>query len=267
MFWVKGIYFLVHILSFIIICDLGSGSDPQYQDYAINPLGTIYQNIESQKAIAPFLSSKEFLDWTDQVSRQSLLQRANQVKLNSNALNSTNQENNQTDLNGLFQNLISQLSNFSAPQRNNNTSNGGILNAFQNIFNNVNPQLFNNILGSLFANGNSSNIRNVFQNSSSNNGVGNILQTILQNPDIGNVITSMLSGGNTGVFSGLDLQNIAQQLTSGNIDPSTAGNMLILYLNGIVQYTNASANCRSDVVKVISGLQSMQPWALKSKFM
>ncbi|XP_048777960.2 nose resistant to fluoxetine protein 6-like [Ostrea edulis] len=267
MYRMKGMQFLVHILSLIIICDFGSGSDLRYQDYAINPVGAIYQKIESQKAIAPFLSSKEFLEWTDQVSRHSLLNRANQVKLDPNALNNTNQGSNQTDLSGLFQNLISELSNFTAPETNNssrnNTSNGGLGNVFQNILNNINPQLFNNILGSLFSNGIPSSPSNGSQNNSPNDDSGNVLQNILQNPDIGKTIASMLGGGNAGVFSGLDLENIAQQLSSGNIDPSTAGRMLILYLNGIVQYTNASANCRSDIIGVISGLQSMQPWALK----
>ncbi|XP_048777957.2 nose resistant to fluoxetine protein 6-like isoform X2 [Ostrea edulis] len=256
---IKGVHFVVHILSFIIVCNFGSGSDLRYQDYAINPVGTLHQKIESQKAIAPFLSSKEFLEWTDQVSKHSLLKRANQIKLDPNALNSTNQESNQTDLSGLFQNLISELSNFTAPETNNssqnNISNGGLGNVFQNIL--------NNFLGSLSSNGNSSGPSNGSQNNSSNDGFGNIFQNILQNPNIGKFIGSMLGGGNTGVSSGLDFGKIAQQLTSGNIDPSTAGKMLMLYLNGIVQYTNASANCRSDVVRVISGLQSTQPWALK----
>jgi hypothetical protein len=231
-------------------------------------VGAIYKKIESQKAIAPFLSSKEFLEWTDQLSRNSLLKRAKRVNLDPNALNNTNQGNNQTDLSSLFQNLISQLSNVSAPQTNssseNNTSGGGLGNAFQNIFNNIGSQLFNNILGSLSPNVNSSSPSNGSQNNPTN-GFGDILQNVLQNPNIGRIIGSMLGGGNTGVSSGLDFGNLAQQLTSGNIDLSTAGGLLALYLNGIVQYTNASANCRSDVVKVISGLQSMQPWALKSK--
>jgi hypothetical protein len=265
---IEGVHFVVLILSFIIICDFGSGSDLRYQDYAINPVGAIYHKIESQKAIAPFLRSKEFVEWTDRVSKHSLLKRAKQVRLDPNALNSTDPGNNQTNLSGLFQNLISQLSNLNAPQRNkssqNDTSNSGQGNAFQNIFN-ISSQLFNNILGSLSPDANSGSPTNSSQDNPPN-GFGDILQNVLQNPNIGRIIGSMLGGGNTDVSSGLDFGNLAQQLTSGNIDLSTAGGLLALYLNGIVQYTNASANCRSDVVKVISGLQSMQPWALKSKY-
>uniref|UniRef100_K1PPN2 Nose resistant to fluoxetine protein 6 n=1 Tax=Magallana gigas TaxID=29159 RepID=K1PPN2_MAGGI len=218
----------------------------------INPLGNLQRKLEAQKAIQPFLSSKPFLEWTSQLSKQSLLKRANQVDLRK--LNDTAPVTDSNPINTFLQNILGQFTNTSQ----NNTSSNGVGDAFQN--------LFNGVLGSLSAGGDQAKASNGSQNGSPAGSFGNFLQNITQNTNgIGNLITSMLgaNGGKGGATSGMNLGNILQLLSGGNVDPSTIGNILMSFLNGAVQGTNASTACQGDFIKVIKGLQNMEAWALK----
>uniref|UniRef100_A0A8W8LAM1 Nose resistant-to-fluoxetine protein N-terminal domain-containing protein n=1 Tax=Magallana gigas TaxID=29159 RepID=A0A8W8LAM1_MAGGI len=218
----------------------------------INPLGNLQRKLEAQRAIQPFLSSKPFLEWTSQLSKQSLLKRANQVNLR--ILNDTAPVTDSNPINTFLQNFFGQLTNTSQ----NNTSSSGVGDAFQN--------LLNGVLGSLSAGGDQAKASNGSQNGSPAGSFGNFLQNITQNTNgIGNLITSMLgaSGGKGGATSGMNLGNILQLLSGGNVDPSTIGNILMSFLNGAVQGTNASTACQGDFIKVIKGLQNMEAWALK----
>uniref|UniRef100_A0A8W8LEU9 Nose resistant-to-fluoxetine protein N-terminal domain-containing protein n=3 Tax=Magallana gigas TaxID=29159 RepID=A0A8W8LEU9_MAGGI len=215
----------------------------------INPLGNLQRKLEAQKAIQPFLSSKPFLEWTSQLSKQSLLKRANQVDLRK--LNDTAPVTDSNPINTFLQNVLGQLTNTFQ----NNTSSSGIGDAFQN--------LVNGVLGSLSAGGDQAKASNGSQNGSPAGSFGNFLQNITQNTNgIGNLITSMLgaNGGKGGATSGMNLGNILQLLSGGNVDPST---ILMSFLNGAVQGTNASTACQGDFIKVIKGLQNMEAWALK----
>ncbi|XP_061163959.1 nose resistant to fluoxetine protein 6-like [Saccostrea echinata] len=288
----------VLIFSLISICELGSGNELLYHEYAVNPVGAIQRNFEVKKAIAPFLTSTDFLEWTDHLNTHSLLKLANQFQFNTT--NTTQQGGVQNSLSSAIQSLLSGLSNNSAIQTNNGT---------QNI-----SQLINSLLGSLSLNGNSSQPSNGSQSTSSDNGLGNTIQNILQNPDsigkfitqmlesigiggslgnasqsnsgspsnslvdglgkniqniiqnpdkIGKIISQLTESGGTGVSSGIDGADILKLLTTGNVDPNSAGQMFMLYLNGMMKSSNASLTCQSDLLKVISGLQAREPWALK----
>ncbi|XP_061164514.1 nose resistant to fluoxetine protein 6-like [Saccostrea echinata] len=298
MYRMKAVRLFVLIISLISICEIGSGNELLYHEYAVNPLGAIQRNFEVKKAIAPFLTSTDFLEWTDQLNRHSLLKRANQVQLNTT--NTTQQGGTQTSPSSAFQSILSALYNNSALQTNNGTLNVS--------------QLISSILGSLSPNGNSFQSSNGSQSTSSGNGLGNTIQNILQNPDsigkfitqmlesigiggssgnasqsssgspsnslvgglgktiqnilqnpdtIGKIISQLTGSGGTGATSGLDIANILKLLTTGNVDPNSAGQMFMLYLNGMMKSSNASLTCQSDLLKVISGLQAREPWALK----
>ncbi|XP_062571953.1 LOW QUALITY PROTEIN: nose resistant to fluoxetine protein 6-like [Saccostrea cucullata] len=290
----KAVRSCVLIFSLISICELGSGNELLYHEYAVNPLGTLHRTFEVKKAIAPFLTSTEFLEWTDHLNAHSLLKRADQIHINTT--NTTHPGGAQISLISAFQKFLSGLNNNSTLQTNNDTKST--------------IQLINNILGSLSPNGSSSQPSKVSQSSSSGNSLGNTIQNILQNPDlIEKFITQMLesigiggSSGNasqsnsafpsnslvdglgktiqnilqnpdtmesyftvegTGATSGLDFANILKLLSTGNVDLSSAGQMMMLYLNAMMKSSNVSLTCQSDLLKVISGLQAREPWALK----
>lgn len=246
--------FVLKSIVFLTVFGFASGNNLRYQEYMINPLGNLQRKLEAQKAIQPFLSSKPFLEWTSQLSKQSLLKRANQVDLRK--LNDTAPVTDSNPINTFLQNILGQFTNTSQ----NNTSSNGVGDAFQN--------LFNGVLGSLSAGGDQAKASNGSQNGSPAGSFGNFLQNITQNTNgIGNLITSMLgaNGGKGGATSGMNLGNILQLLSGGNVDPSTIGNILMSFLNGAVQGTNASTACQGDFIKVIKGLQNMEAWALKCK--
>lgn len=73
---------------------------------------------------------------------------------------------------------------------------------------------------------------------------------------IGNLIILMLgvSGGKGGVIFGMNLGNILQLLSGGNVDLSIIGNILMFFLNGVVQGMNVFIVCQGDFIKVIKGL-------------
>ena len=252
--WILGLKLMV----FIGIVTIASGDHVRYHEYAIHPLGQIHRKIEAQKAILPFLNSKSFLEWTDQLSKRSLLKRANQVNLNSTLSSNPNQTE-PNPLSNFFQNIFSGLFNnasqFNSSAQNNNSSSnlGGVL---QNIV--------NTIVGSMSSSGGPETKSNRTQTASPFN-IGDLLKNISSNPDlIGNVLASVL-GSNGGAPSGMNLGDVLQQLNTGSLDPSSAGKALMLYLQVTMQNTKASAACQNDFIKVISGLQAREAWALKSK--
>lgn len=252
--WILGLKLMV----FIGIVTIASGDHVRYHEYAIHPLGQIHRKIEAQKAILPFLNSKSFLEWTDQLSKRSLLKRANQVNLNSTLSINPNQTE-PNPLSNFFQNIFSGLFNnasqFNSSAQNNNSSSnlGGVL---QNIV--------NTIVGSMSSSGGPETKSNRTQTASPFN-IGDLLKNISSNPDlIGNVLASVL-GSNGGAPSGMNLGDVLQQLNTGSLDPSSAGKALMLYLQVTMQNTKASAACQNDFIKVISGLQAREAWALKSK--
>ena len=255
MYQIKGTRFLKFVLKLVVLLTIfgfASGNNLRYQEYMINPLGNLQRKLEAQKAIQPFLSSKPFLEWTSQLSKQSLLKRANQVNLRK--FNDTAPLTDSNPISTFLQNILGQLNNNTTR---NNTSSSGIGDAFQN--------LVNGFLGSLSAGGDQAKASNGSKNGSPAGSFGNFLQNITQNTNgIGNLITSMLgaSGGKGGTTSGMNLGNILQLLSGGNVDPST---ILMSFLNGAVQGTNASTACQGDFIKVIKGLQNMEAWALKCK--
>nr|XP_034301375.1 nose resistant to fluoxetine protein 6 [Crassostrea gigas] len=249
----RSFKFVLKSIVFLTIFGFASGNNLRYHEYIINPLGNLQKKLEAQRAIQPFLNSKPFLEWTNQLSKQSLLKRANQVNLRK--FNDTAPVTDSNPISTFLQNILGQLNNNTTR---NNTSSSGIGDAFQN--------LVNGFLGSFSAGGDQAKASNGSQNGSPAGSFGNFLQNITQNTNgIGNLITSMLgaSGGKGGATSGMNLGNILQLLNGGNVDPSTIGNILMSFLNGAVQGTNASTACQGDFIKVIKGLQNMEAWALK----
>lgn len=197
-----------------------------YIDHVFNPVGVLQRNRQVRKELAPLLHSSEFWDWTQKLNSRHSMLRA--AVLSSN---------NSGPVNG--------TGSTPAPA-------GG--NAISDLF------------GALFGNGNTS---------SSNNGsdlsaqLGQLFESLSQ----------LLRPVTPGPRQPINDSNVSHPPSNGglphviptvNSSPPqrspTPAEAIFDQIRGSISMSNASDACKKDAITVAYGLQTQQPWALKSEY-
>lgn len=204
--------------------------------YVMNSAGTIQKNLQLQKKLAPLLHSEEFWNWAQQLnSRHALLRMAAlSAEDNFTSYNRTEfKETSEKDLSllDLIGHLIgnSTLLNSGMPP---SLSSKSIESAFGQLlssFHSTTTVNRNDTDG-----GRPSPENDLIQSPRSNGGLSE---------SIANILNSVLQ--------------------KNSMSPSEA---IFQQIKGAIENSNASESCKEDALRVSDGLQTQQPWALRSKY-
>lgn len=230
----------IHILCLILFLKTCVGpvtAEFSYVDLVMNSAGTIQKNLELQKKLAPLLHSEEFWNWAQQLnSRHALLRMAAlSAEDNFTSYNRTEfKETSEKDLSllDLIGRLIgnSTLLNSGMPP---SLSSKSIESAF--------GQLLSSFHSTTTVNrndtdeGRPSPENDLIQSPRSNGGLSE---------SIANILNSVI-------------------LQKNNMSPSEA---IFQQIKDAIENSNASESCKEDALRVSDGLQTQQPWALRSKY-
>lgn len=230
----------IHILCLILFLKTCVGpvtAEFSYVDLVMNSAGTIQKNLELQKKLAPLLHSEEFWNWAQQLnSRHALLRMAAlSAEDNFTSYNRTDfKETSEKDLSllDLIGRLIgnSTLLNSGMPP---SLSSKSIESAF--------GQLLSSFHSTTTVNrndtdeGRPSPENDLIQSPRSNGGLSE---------SIANILNSVI-------------------LQKNNMSPSEA---IFQQIKDAIENSNASESCKEDALRVSDGLQTQQPWALRSKY-
>lgn len=229
----------IHILCLILFLETCVGpvtAEFSYVDLVMNSAGTIQKNLQLQKKLAPLLHSEEFWNWAQQLnSRHALLRMAAlSAEDNFTSYNRTEfKETSEKDLSllDLIGHLIgnSTLLNSGMPP---SLSSKSIESAFGQLlssFHSTTTVNRNDTDG-----GRPSPENDLIQSPRSNGGLSE---------SIANILNSVLQ--------------------KNNMSPSEA---IFQQIKGAIENSNASESCKEDALRVSGGLQTQQPWALRSKY-
>lgn len=229
----------IHILCLILFLETCVGpvtAEFSYVDLVMNSAGTIQKNLQLQKKLAPLLHSEEFWNWAQQLnSRHALLRMAAlSAEDNFTSYNRTEfKETSEKDLSllDLIGHLIgnSTLLNSGMPP---SLSSKSIESAFGQLlssFHSTTTVNRNDTDG-----GRPSPENDLIQSPRSNGGLSE---------SIANILNSVLQ--------------------KNNMSPSEA---IFQQIKGAIENSNASESCKEDALRVSDGLQTQQPWALRSKY-
>lgn len=230
----------IHILCLILFLETCVGpvtAEFSYVDLVMNSAGTIQKNLQLQKKLAPLLHSEEFWNWAQQLtSRHALLRMAAlSAEDNFTSYNRTDfKETSEKDLSllDLIGRLIgnSTLLNSGMPP---SLSSKSIESAF--------GQLLSSFHSTTTVNrndtdeGRPSPENDLIQSPRSNGGLSE---------SIANILNSVI-------------------LQKNNMSPSEA---IFQQIKGAIENSNASESCKEDALRFSDGLQTQQPWALRSKY-
>lgn len=230
----------IHILCLILFLETCVGpvtAEFSYVDLVMNSAGTIQKNLQLQKKLAPLLHSEEFWNWAQQLnSRHALLRMAAlSAEDNFTSYNRTDfKETSEKDLSLL--DLIGRL-----------IGNSTLLNS------GMPPSLSSKSIESAFGQLSSS-----FHSTTTVN--RNDTDEGRPSPE-NDLIQSPRSNGGLSESIANILNSVLQK---NNMSPSEA---IFQQIKGAIENSNASESCKEDALRVSDGLQTQQPWALRSKLL
>lgn len=202
----------------------------------MNSAGTIQKNLQLQKKLAPLLHSEEFWNWAQQLnSRHALLRMAAlSAEDNFTSYNRTEfKETSEKDLSLL--DLIGHL-----------IGNSTLLNS------GMPPSLSSKSIESAFG-----QLLSSFHSTTTVN--RNNTEEGRPSPE-NDLIQSPRSNGGLSESIANILNSVLQK---NNMSPSEA---IFQQIKGAIENSNASESCKEDALRVSDGLQTQQPWALRSKY-
>lgn len=230
----------IHILCLILFLETCVGpvtAEFSYVDLVMNSAGTIQKNLQLQKKLAPLLHSEEFWNWAQQLnSRHALLRMAAlSAEDNFTSYNRTEfKETSEKDLSLL--DLIGHL-----------IGNSTLLNS------GMPPSLSSKSIESAFG-----QLLSSFHSTTTVN--GNNTDGGRPSPE-NDLIQSPRSNG--GLSESIIANILNSVLQKNNMSPSEA---IFQQIKGAIENSNASESCKEDALRVSDGLQTQQPWALRSKY-
>lgn len=229
----------IHILCLILFLKTCVGpvtAEFSYVDLVMNSAGTIQKNLQLQKKLAPLLHSEEFWNWAQQLnSRHALLRMAAlSAEDNFTSYNRTDfKETSEKDLSLL--DLIGRL-----------IGNSTLLNS------GMPPSLSSKSIESAFG-----QLLSSFHSTTTVN--RNDTDEGRPSPE-NDLIQSPRSNGGLSESIANILNSVLQK---NNMSPSEA---IFQQIKGAIENSNASESCKEDALRVSDGLQTQQPWALRSKY-
>lgn len=229
----------IHILCLILFLETCVGpvtAEFSYVDLVMNSAGTIQKNLQLQKKLAPLLHSEEFWNWAQQLnSRHALLRMAAlSAEDNFTSYNRTDfKETSEKDLSLL--DLIGRL-----------IGNSTLLNS------GMPPSLSSKSIESAFG-----QLLSSFHSTTTVN--RNDTDEGRPSPE-NDLIQSPRSNGGLSESIANILNSVLQK---NNMSPSEA---IFQQIKGAIENSNASESCKEDALRVSDGLQTQQPWALRSKY-
>lgn len=229
----------IHILCLILFLETCVGpvtAEFSYVDLVMNSAGTIQKNLQLQKKLAPLLHSEEFWNWAQQLnSRHALLRMAAlSAEDNFTSYNRTEfKETSEKDLSLL--DLIGRL-----------IGNSTLLNS------GMPPSLSSKSIESAFG-----QLLSSFHSTTTVN--RNDTDGGRPSPE-NDLIQSPRSNGGLSESIANILNSVLQK---NNMSPSEA---IFQQIKGAIENSNASESCKEDAFRVSDGLQTQQPWALRSKY-
>lgn len=229
----------IHILCLILFLETSVGpvtAEFSYVDLVMNSAGTIQKNLQLQKKLAPLLHSEEFWNWAQQLnSRHALLRMAAlSAEDNFTSYNRTEfKETSEKDLSLL--DLIGHL-----------IGNSTLLNS------GMPPSLSSKSIESAFG-----QLLSSFHSTTTVN--RNDTDEGRPSPE-NDLIQSPRSNGGLSESIANILNSVLQK---NNMSPSEA---IFQQIKGAIENSNASESCKEDALRVSDGLQTQQPWALRSKY-
>lgn len=230
----------IHILCLILFLETCVGpvtAEFSYVDLVMNSAGTIQKNLQLQKKLAPLLHSEEFWNWAQQLnSRHALLRMAAlSAEDNFTSYNRTDfKETSEKDLSLL--DLIGRL-----------IGNSTLLNS------GMPPSLSSKSIESAFG-----QLLSSFHSTTTVN--RNDTDEGRPSPE-NDLIQSPRSNGGLSESIANILNSVLQK---NNMSPSEA---IFQQIKGAIENSNASESCKEDALRVSDGLQTQQPWALRSKLL
>lgn len=242
-----GLSILCMVIFPVLGKDSGTAGEFNYVNHVLNPFGVIQKNLQLQRDLAPLLHSQDFWDWLDHLNnRRSLLRMA-----------VLSDENNATLYN-------------STESKETSSATSSVLNLIDSIVDNVTSSLLNSsltgspvsvalggnlgqLLGSLLSGLQPS--ASIDSNNSSNGDISaSKPNAMMQQP-------ALQTSTNTGLAQSFS------NILSSFVPQSNASSIEVIFqqIREAIQNSNASETCKRDSVMVSYGLQSQQPWALRSK--
>lgn len=230
----------IHILCLILFLETCVGpvtAEFSYVDLVMNSAGTIQKNLQLQKKLAPLLHSEEFWNWAQQLNSRHALLRMAALSAEDNfpSYNRTEfKENSEKDLSLL--DLIGRL-----------IGNSTLLNS------GMPPSLSSKSIESAFG-----QLLSSFHSTTTVN--RNDTDEGRPSPE-NDLIQSPRSNG--GLSESIIANILNSVLQKNNMSPSEA---IFQQIKGAIENSNASESCKEDALRVSDGLQTQQPWALRSKY-
>lgn len=231
----------IHILCLILLLETCVGpvnAEFSYVDLVMNSAGTIQKNLQLQKKLAPLLHSEEFWNWTQQLnSRHTLLRMAAlSAEDNFTSYNRTEFKETSSEKDLSLLDLIGRL-----------IGNSTLLNS------GLPPSLSSQSIGSAIG-----QLLSSFQSTTTTNNRNN---TDEGSPSSANdlIQSPKYKGGLPESITNI----LGSVLQENNMSPSEA---IFEQIKGAIENSNASESCKEDAFRVSDGLQTQQPWALRSKY-
>lgn len=229
----------IHILCLILFLETCVGpvtAEFSYVDLVMNSAGTIQKNLQLQKKLAPLLHSEEFWNWAQQLnSRHALLRMAAlSAEDNFTSYNRTDfKETSEKDLSLL--DLIGRL-----------IGNSTLLNS------GMPPSLSSKSIESAFG-----QLLSSFHSTTTVN--RNDTDEGRPSPE-NDLIQSPRSNGGLSESIANILNSVLQK------NSMSTSEAIFQQIKGAIENSNASESCKEDALRVSDGLQTQQPWALRSKY-
>lgn len=229
----------IHILCLILFLETCVGpvtAEFSYVDLVMNSAGTIQKNLQLQKKLAPLLHSEEFWNWAQQLnSRHALLRMAAlSAEDNFTSYNRTDfKETSEKDLSLL--DLIGRL-----------IGNSTLLNS------GMPPSLSSKSIESAFG-----QLLSSFHSTTTVN--RNDTDGGRPSPE-NDLIQSPRSNGGLSESIANILNSVLQK------NSMSTSEAIFQQIKGAIENSNASESCKEDGLRVSDGLQTQQPWALRSKY-
>lgn len=230
----------IQILCLILLLETCVGpvtAEFSYVDLVMNSAGTIQKNLQLQKKLAPLLHSEEFWNWTQQLnSRHTLLRMAAlSAEDNFTSYNRTEFKETSSEKDLSLLDLI-----------------GRLIGNFTLLNSGLPPSLSSQSIGSAIG-----QLLSSFQSTTTVNrdntdeGSPSSANDLIQSPKYKGGLPESI----TNILSSV--------LQENNMSPSEA---IFEQIKGAIENSNASESCKEDAFRVSDGLQTQQPWALRSKY-
>lgn len=230
----------IQILCLILLLETCVGpvtAEFSYVDLVMNSAGTIQKNLQLQKKLAPLLHSEEFWNWTQQLnSRHTLLRMAAlSAEDNFTSYNRTEFKETSSEKDLSLLDLIGRL-----------IGNSTLLNS--GLPPSLSSQSIGSAIGQLLSSFQSTTTVN---RNNTDEGSPSSANDLIQSPKYKGGLPESI----TNILSSV--------LQENNMSPSEA---IFEQIKGAIENSNASESCKEDAFRVSDGLQTQQPWALRSKY-